>query len=500
MLKKIRVILAVLSILALTFCFVDFTGTAHQYFGWLPKIQFLPAVLALNFVAIAILIVLTLVLGRVYCSVICPLGILQDIFIRIRGKFKINKKKKNRFGFKPEKRWLRITVLVLFIIMLAVPVTHFIASLIAPYSAYGRIANSLIAPVYDGVNNLLADYSEAHDSYTFYHIVPTAVPGIITTIAILTLIIVGGLAFFAGRTYCNTICPVGTVLGYLSKFSMLKPYIDVSKCNGCTKCARNCKAECIDPKAHKIDYSRCVACMDCLNNCSTGAIKYGLHSKKTVDKSCGTAADKSRRAMLTGGLVLLGTSIAKAASEKLTDGGFTKIEGKENDPDRKQIVPPGALSVSNFRDHCTSCQLCIAACPNNVLRPSSDLDTLMQPVMGFENGYCRIECNTCSNVCPAGAIKPIEKEERTAISVGIAKVNRQTCLSASQNVECGNCARHCPADAIIMTEIKPEGGKNYILPVVNEARCIGCGACENLCPVNPVSAIVVEGREIHKSL
>ena len=501
MLKKIRVALAIISILALTFCFLDFTGVAHQWFGWLPKIQFLPAVLALNLAVVLGLIVLTLILGRVYCSVICPLGIMQDFFTWLRGKFKINKKKKNRFFYAPEKRWIRIGVLAIFVITLAVPATHFLATLIAPYSAYGRIVNSLLAPVYDCANNMLADYSEAHDSYTFYQVSAVQVPAILRWIAVATLVLVGGTAFLAGRAYCNTVCPVGTILGYLSKFSLLKPYIDVSKCNGCTKCARNCKAECIDPKAHRIDYSRCVACMDCLDNCSTSAIRYGIPKKivKNTESESRTP-DAGRRAMIVGGLVVAGSSVAKAASEKLTDGGFSKLVTKEVPQGRKQVTPPGSLSVRNFRDHCTSCQLCIAACPNNVLRPSTKLDTLMQPEMEFEQGYCRIECSKCSNVCPAGAIRPISPEERTAISVGVAKVDRYTCLSSSQGVQCGNCARHCPAEALVMPEIAGDDGKKVFLPVVNEGRCIGCGACENLCPVNPISAIIVEGREIHKTV
>lgn len=499
MLKRIRVILAVLSILAITFCFVDFTGLANRWFGWLPKIQFLPAVLALNFGVIIFLVLLTLLLGRIYCSVICPLGIMQDFFTWLRGRFKIRKKKMNRFKFTPGKKWIRIAVLVLFIITLAIPVTHVFASLIAPYSAFGRIASALVAPIYDGANNMLADYSEAHDSYTFYKVVPVVVPAIVRWVAIVTLVILGSFAFFSGRAYCNTVCPVGTVLGYLAKFSLLKPYIDVSKCNGCTKCARNCKAECIDPKAHKIDYTRCVACMDCLENCSTSAITYGI-PKKSSDKQKNGNTDTLRRAVMVGGLIAAGSAVAKAASEKLTDGGFASVTPKENPSGRRPIVPAGALSVKNFRDHCTACQLCISVCPNNVLRPSTELDTLMQPVMGFETGYCRIECSACSNACPVGAIKPIAPEERSSISVGTARVNLTSCLSASRSVDCGNCARHCPAGAIEMVPVKADDEKSPLMPVVNEGRCIGCGACENLCPVNPVSAITVQGREVHKSL
>ena len=150
-----------------------------------------------------------------------------------------------------------------------------------------------------------------------------------------------------------------------------------------------------------------------------------------------------------------------------------------------------------FYDHCTACQLCVAVCPNNVLRPSKDLSRLMQPEMSFEKGYCRPECVKCSEVCPAGAILKITPEEKTQWKVGTAHVDLDLCVVNRDGVSCGNCARHCPAGAIEMVLSDPDDRQSPHIPSVVEDRCIGCGACENLCPSRPLSAITVNGYEIH---
>ncbi len=146
MLKKIRLILAVICFLLITLLFLDFTGTLHQWFGWLAKIQFLPALLALNTGVIIGLIVLTLFFGRIYCSVICPLGIFQDITLRLSRRF--NKKK--RFSFSRALPWLRYGVLILAIAAFALGMGSLVALLDPPYGAYGRVANNLFSPVYQG--------------------------------------------------------------------------------------------------------------------------------------------------------------------------------------------------------------------------------------------------------------------------------------------------------------------------------------------------------------
>ena len=273
MLRKIRVVLAAIFFTCITLLFLDFTGTLHAWFGWMAKIQFFPAILALNAGVVIILMILTLVFGRVYCSVICPLGVFQDIVSWINGKR--GKKHRMRFRYSPAKSWLRYGVLVLFIAALVAGIGSFVA-LLDPYSAYGRIVSNLFAPLYQWGNNLLAYISERADSYAFYSkdVWLKSIPTFI--IAAVTLVVIVVLAWRNGRTWCNTICPVGTVLGWLSKYSLFAIKIDEWKCVSCKLCSRACKASCIDSEHRRIDYSRCVSCMDCIDSCSNGAIHYAL--------------------------------------------------------------------------------------------------------------------------------------------------------------------------------------------------------------------------------
>lgn len=498
MLRKIRIILASVFFIGVTLLFLDFTGTLHTWLGWMAKIQFLPAVMAMNFVIVAVLILLTLLFGRVYCSVICPLGIMQDIISWIHGKTK--KKNRFRFSWSPARNWLRYTVLVLFIAGLILG-AHSIAVLIAPYSAYGRIAGNLFAPLYQWGNNALAWIAERAGSYAFYS-VDVWIKSISTfIIAAVTFVIIGILSWKHGRTWCNTICPVGTVLGFFSRFSLFAPVIDTEKCRNCGLCGKQCKASCINMKEHQIDYSRCVACMDCIDTCKDGAISYALRKRNiSVQESENKEShDQGRRAFLTSAVIAT-TAVTAKSQEMKVDGGLTAIENAEKPERQTPLVPAGSLSLKNFSDHCTSCQLCVSVCPNQVLRPSTSLLTLMQPEMSFERGYCRPECTRCSDICPAGAIRPITREEKSSIQIGHAVVNLDNCVVNTDGVSCGNCARHCPAGAIRMVRKNPDDPKSLMIPTVNEERCIGCGACENLCPARPFTAIHVEGHEVHKTI
>ncbi len=490
-LKRLRQVLAIASILMVTAIFVDFTGTVQRWFGWMAKIQFLPAVMALNIGVIIALIVLTLLLGRVYCSVICPLGIMQDAFAWL-GK----KAKRNRYGFSRAKSALRYTMLGIMVLAIILGI-HFVVALLAPYSAYGRIAQSMLAPIWVWGNNLLAQWAEQHDSYAFYTVDAWMKGGVTLAVAATTLVALAILAWRNGRTYCNTICPVGTVLGFLSRYSLLKPIIDTTKCNGCGLCARNCKSACINSKAHEIDYSRCVACMDCIDKCHQGAISYSVRraSRKVDDGK--PATNNSRRQFLSAAAFATATA-ALNAKEKIVDGGLTVIEDKKKPNRKMKIVPPGAVGHKHLSYHCTACQLCVSACPNGVLRPSTDLDSLMQPESSYERGYCRPECTRCSNVCPAGAIIKISKADKSSIQIGHAVWVKENCVPLTDGVECGNCARHCPVGAITMVPSVPGDETSPKIPAVNTERCIGCGACENLCPARPFSAIYVEGHERHR--
>lgn len=495
MLRKTRTILASFFYVGITLLFLDFTGTLRLWLGWMAKIQFLPALLAFNVLVVIALIALTLIFGRIYCSVICPLGVMQDIIAHIGRKGR-------KLPYKPSKAkcWLRYSFLGVFIIALITGVGSVVA-LLAPYSSFGRIVSNLLQPIYLWCNNLLATIAEHYNSYAFYSTdvwiksLPTFV------IAIFTLSLIGILAWRNGRTYCNTVCPVGTVLGFLSRFSLLKVYIDTEKCRNCSKCSRHCKAACIDSKAHKIDYSRCIVCGNCLGACEWGALKYGrIPTKQTIYQNADKeSVDQHKRMFL-----LTSTSIATTAtlaqSIKKVDGGLAEIEDKLIPKRSTLLTPPGSLSAKNMAHHCTGCQLCVSECPNGVLRPSIDITRFMQPTMSYERGFCRPECTRCSEVCPTGAITPLTREEKTSTQIGHAVWIHFNCIAVTDRVECGNCARHCPAGAIEMIPYELEDEEEVFIPSIDESRCIGCGACENLCPARPFPAIYVEGHEVHKEV
>ena len=495
MLRKIRIILATVCFVLINMLFLGISWGVSQHIAWVAKIQFLPALLALDYAMLLILIAVTLLFGRIYCSVICPLGVMQDLF-GWAGK----KAKKNRYSHSPEKKWLRYSVLAVFIICLIIgfaPVT----TLLAPYSAYGRIVNSLFRPLYDMLNNSLAAFESQYDSYLFSEVQLWMRSVTTFIVALLTLVVLGILAWRNGRTYCNTICPVGTILSFFSRFSLMHVQMDKTRCKNCSLCEKNCKASAIDYKAGTVDATRCVACGDCIDQCHFDALHYKpvlhLHKSPTTNHQSPitNAPDMNKRAFVTGAVLATGTALMAQAKMKM-DGGMAVIEEKQAPLRETPITPPGSISSYNIARHCTACQLCVSACPNNVLRPSTDPMQLMQPVMSFERGYCRPECTRCSQVCPTGAIQRITPEEKTAIHIGHAVWIEQNCIPVNNGDSCGACARHCPAEAIEMIR-KEVNGHPVEVPLINTEKCIGCGKCEHLCPANPFSAIYVEGNKMH---
>lgn len=466
MLRKIRIAAAALFFAGITLLFV---GIGHQWWGWMAKLQFLPSCMALNFAAIAFVLLLTFVFGRIYCSVICPMGVFQDLVIRVR-KLLSPKGRKPKRHFVKEPRIVRYGVLAL-VIVTALTFSQLLLTALAPYSAYGRMVRSIVG--------LSRGESLA--------------PALLITAAA-TLVVICVCAWIWGRGWCNTVCPVGTVLGLVSRFSLFKVSIDQSQCVSCRKCEKGCKSSCIDIDTHTIDHSRCVDCFDCLDSCPKGGIKFRFSlPRKAKTGPVTESVDKGRRAFMAT-TALVGGSLALGAQNKRLDGGLADVIDKTSPERSERLVPFGAESVKDFYDRCTACQLCVSNCPNGVLRPSTDIGHFLQPQMGYEKGWCRPECTTCSQVCPAGAIRPLKAEEKLTHKIGTAKVNLSLCLAAKDEAGCGNCSRHCPAGAVRM--VKTDGYHRSI-PVVAEAQCIGCGACEYLCPARPISAITVDGISVH---
>lgn len=487
MLRKIRIGISLTIFLLLTFYLVDFAGILPNSFHVLAHIQLIPALLGLNLGILLFLLVLTWLTGRSYCSVICPLGIFQDIAIWISRK----RDKKKHYDYRRALNRWRWGILLL-IVVAGFSGFMFLVSLFDPYSAYGRIVVNVLKPLYLVVNNFLTWIFTMFDNYTFYYmdIIVTSVSALI--IAFVTLLVVGYLAYRYGRIYCNTVCPVGTLLGFISKYSLFKVHIDTSKCNSCGLCARKCKASCIDSKKHEIDYSRCVVCFDCIDNCRQGAISYTLRYKKESQKNISSdEPDISKRTF-----VATLTAVALTALKSAMSQSVGVLTG--NKPYKKEhpLSPPGSISAEHFNQHCTACHLCVSKCPSHVLKPSLleyGVGGILQPVMNFENGFCNYDCTLCSEICPNKAILPLTKEEKHLTQVGHVVFIEENCIVHTDNTNCGACAEHCPTQAVTMVPYRD----GLTIPKINPDICVGCGGCEYVCPVRPFRAIHIEGNPVH---
>lgn len=490
LLRILRVVVALLCVVLLALTFVDWgNGTAsvdglRRVGATLARWQFLPAVLSVSAMSVCLLLVLTLAFGRIYCSTLCPLGVMQDGVNAVRNYR--DKKARARFSYRKPNLWLRYGVLALTAVCVAAGV-GFVVALVDPYSIFGRFMHEGLRPIAQGANNFLA----AFFGDSFGREVVT-VSWLSTVVALVTIVIIGLLAWIGGRRYCNTFCPVGTLLGEVSRVSLFKMQIDTSKCIDCGLCGRKCKAECIDTTNHRIDPTRCVVCFDCLDACSQGAISFTMRSSTPTKEK---PADKSRQKFLASMATVAAIPVAEAQQRQqrmqgAMQGGHKGMKGP------RPVAPPGAQSLENLHAKCTACHLCVSKCPSHVLQPAVfeyGLEGVMQPVMRYDKGYCLYDCTLCGEVCPTGAILPLVLEQKRMTQLGHAVFHRDRCVVAHDGVECGNCAEHCPADAIKLQR----GVDGRIYPQIEKALCIGCGACENLCPATP-KAIEVKGYAVHK--
>lgn len=474
-LRQARIVLACSVFILFVLLFMDWGGVFDKALGWLPKTQFFPAVIGGSVATAILIIVLTMVFGRVYCSVLCPWGLLQDGIYRISTTGP--KKRRFRMHFTRNRHALRLAVLFIFVFAIAFGFGT-IAYLIEPYSNFGSLMGTL-----KGRTGLEV----------------AIVAG--ATLVVLVLFVLKG-----GRSWCNTVCPVGTILGIFSRKSLFRPVINTDKCVSCGLCGKACRASCIDTENHVVDMSRCILCFDCLDNCKEDAIEYkwtaGSKTADIVNKSQdrdngqdnGSGDGNSRRAFLSAAALAVGTAALKAEA---VQGGLAVLQKKQAPERSVQICPAGSSSLAAFNSRCIGCQLCVSVCPNGVLSPAVSFDNFMRPVMNYEKGFCRPECTACSEVCPTGAIKKVTVEEKSSISIGHAVYNSFSCVVNTDGVSCGNCARHCPSGAITMVPNMFGTRPDSLVPSINAEKCIGCGNCEYVCPVRPVSAIYVEGNEVH---
>jgi len=382
---------------------------------------------------------------------------------------------------------MRYSILGVLVLIFCFGSTMFV-NLLDPYSLAGKIFSDLFRPLVYVGNNILSRVLQLFDSYSVYS-VPVKIfswPPVLFSFAFLILIIF--LAGYKGRWYCNTLCPVGTLLGILSRFSLFNIKMDEHACTSCGMCAKECKAGCINVKEKKVDFSRCVACFDCFKACPENGIgyKYRFQKESIVE----TESDTSRRNFFK--TTLLGTGAILASKTVL--GGTKEKTGISVVP----VTPPGSVSIWHYTSKCTACHLCVSACPTKVLQPTLmeyGWTGLFQPKMNYHAEYCNFECVKCSEVCPTGAILPITKEQKSTLQIGTSKFIKNLCIVVTKHTACGACSEHCPTKAV---EMVPYLG-DLLIPRVDEKICVGCGACEYACPVKPDKAIFVEANPYHRT-
>jgi ferredoxin len=495
-LSKIRVIFSILVLILFVSVFVDFRHLIpNKYINILIFLQFIPSGYKfLNIGTIAatgfiIVLLLTLLFGRTYCSFLCPLGLLQDVFSRTGGRAK---KRFRRFGFKKPHTVLRYSLLVITLIITLVWGTFFL-TLIDPYSIFGRFITYFVKPIVLILNNFLSGILGKFDLYTLVNTPVTRFPLLVYVIPSAFLLLVVIMSFAKGRLYCNTICPLGTFLGLISKISILRIKFDDAKCTRCGRCSLACKSSCIDFLNKNVDLSRCVGCFNCLKSCPDKALSYGLVTFRKNEQE----TDIERRKIIAGSVLLLLGLSNSSSGQNVTAPKPTKASTvKEN---RKfPVCPPGSAGIENFTKKCTACSLCITVCPNNVLIPSIreyGLTGIMQPRMDYHKSFCTYECIKCLDICPTGALLPLALEAKKLTQLGKAVFIKDNCIVKTEKTACGACSESCPTKAVHMI---PFEGK-LVIPETKDEICIGCGHCEYACPTTPYKAIFVDGNPEHKA-
>jgi ferredoxin len=494
-LKKIRIGVSLLFFLLFGIVYLDLSGNISPklspvivYLQFIPSVLKFLSLLSISALGFLIVVVLTLLFGRIYCSSICPMGTLQDII----SYFSKAINKKRYFRKTGEFRILRYSILAITIIIF-LSGSMILLNLLDPFSNSGKIFTNLIRPILIQINNLTA---YALTRLNIYWLYPVEVRGFSLAAIGISLFIIGSIgimAFTKGRLFCNTICPVGTLLGLISRYSVFKIGIDKNSCISCNLCEKVCKSGCIDKKEKVIHFDRCVSCYNCFDACASGGITYRNHVVKEKRIKKFRTDDKRREFISKTMLYIIGLSTISLGQIKIIPKKLSKIAILK----KNTVSPPGSRSISHFTGKCTACHLCVSSCPSQVLQPSLweyGFTGILQPFMNYKDSYCTLDCVLCGQVCPTGAILPLALEKKKLTQIGKVNFIKANCIVETEGTECGACSEHCPTKAVQMVPYK-----NLHLPEIQNEYCIGCGACEFACPVRPYKAIYVDGNAIHQT-
>ncbi len=496
-LKALRIGISFAFFVLTAILFLDFrNGVAPSITREILFLQFVPSLLkflataavgATGFIAVAIL---TILFGRVYCSTICPLGTLQDGIGRLSKK----KRKRPRYKWATPHPVLRYSIFALTVLLLLAS-SGLALNLLDPFSIFGRILTNLVRPFVLVFNNVAAAGLEQFNIHTLYRVPWAVIAPLSAGVALLTLFLVAWLSAKHGRLYCDTVCPVGALLGLVSKFSLFRIGVDPDRCTGCNLCVSVCKAGCIDINKKAIDFSRCVGCYNCFSACNHQALQFERRWRKSLPE---TEQDPERRGfMLNSAIWFLGVADLGEQTKQIIQSRPTTVPFRLTSP----VSPPGSRSIDHFTSTCTACHLCVSACPSRVIVPSFlefGFLGMMQPRMDYSAGYCNYDCTHCLEICPSGALLPLTAEKKKLTQLGVATFIKENCVVDTDRTNCGACSEHCPTKAVNMVPYPNPTNKPLVIPQVNPDICVGCGACEHACPTKPFKAIYVDGNPVHK--
>ena len=432
-----------------------------------------------------IVIGLTFILGRFFCGWFCPLGTFLDLFHTV---IPLKKEKTNAH----RRSWKYLLLgFILLSAFLGFPVVGYfdpfsllvrgMALSIDPFFNYTigsffdflyRHGPSFLSLISESIYSFFKDTLLAYNQKFFY----------LSLLSLLILIAIFALERIERRFWCKNLCPLGGLLALLSRFSWLRGHIQTS-CRGCRVCTQICRMEAIDQESG-IASADCNLCLDCLNLCPDKAISFAFKKPEQRQAPLGI----SRRAFIgtfSSGLIL---------------STFLKVRAEAKNPDPTLIRPPGAIKENFFLDRCVRCGECMKVCINNALQPcrlEAGMEGLFSPRLVPRIGYCEFNCTLCGQVCPTGAIAKLPLKEKQKTVIGRAYFDKNRCLPYAQGTPCIVCEEHCPTpekaikfrEALVMN---PEGKMVTIKqPYILESLCIGCGICENKCPLEGKAGVLV---------